>query len=155
VPKFSFDPINRVITVLAPDTEVTVQDLINAIRDWEDDHLEWGKVADASGKDTVAPGVQTAITVRLLGWRLKFEDRAEPTVCLVRGGNLLAVDDQGNYMYPIAPANNVTVVVSQSVAAALLAEWTEAEKRQLLSDVSGLKQQLAVHDRRTVVLRFV
>jgi hypothetical protein len=155
MPQFKFDPINKVITVLAPDTEVTVQDLINAIREWEAEHLEWEKVADASGKETIAPGVQTAITVKLLGWRLKFEDRAEPTVCLVRGGNLLAVDEQGNYMYPIAPANNVTVTIAQSTAAALLAEWTDDEKRRLLSDVDELKRQLAVHDRKTVALKFV
>jgi hypothetical protein len=127
MPTFSFDPINRIITVLAPDAEITVQDMINAIRDWEDDHLEWDKVADASGKETVAPELQTAITVKLLNWRLKFQDRAEPTVCLVRGGNLLAVDAQGNYMNPIAPANNVTVTVAQSTAAALIAEWKQGD----------------------------
>jgi hypothetical protein len=133
VATFSFDPINRIITVLAPDTEITVQELINAIRDWEANHLEWDKVADASGKETIAPGLQTAITVKLLNWRLKFQDRSEPTVCLVRGGNLLAVDEYGNYMYPIAPAANVTVIVAQSTAASLLVEWTQTEKEQVIT----------------------
>ena len=131
-----FDPINRIITVLAPDTEVTVQELINAIREWEQDHLEWDKVADASGKDIIAPGLQTAITLRLLNWRLKFQDRTEPTVCLVRGGNLLAVDEQGNYIYPIAPAQNVTVILAQSTASALLVEWTQAEKEKVIEAVT-------------------
>jgi hypothetical protein len=124
---FQFDPINRIITVLAPDTEITVQELINAIRDWEDDHLEWDKVADAAGKEYLGAGLYVAITVRLLNWRLKFQDRDQPTVCIVRGGNLLAVDDQGNYMYPIAPAQNVTVAIAQSTAASLLAEWKEVD----------------------------
>jgi hypothetical protein len=133
---FSFDPVNRVITVLAPDTEITVQELINAIRDWEDDHLEWDRVADATGKDYLGAGLYTAITVRLLNWRLKFQDRAEPTACLVRGGNLLAVDGQGNYMYPIAPAQNVTVAIAQSTAASLVAEWTQAEKESVIASVT-------------------
>jgi hypothetical protein len=122
---FQFDPINRIITVLAPDTEITVQELINAIRDWEDDHLEWDKVAEASGKDFIGAGLYTAITVKLLNWRLKFQDRDQPTTCIVRGGNLLAVDENGNYMYPIAPAQNVTVTLAQSTAASLLAEWSK------------------------------
>jgi ethanolamine utilization microcompartment shell protein EutS len=124
---FKFDPINRIITVLAPDTEITVQELINAIREWEAEHLEYDKIAEASGKETIAPGLQAAITVKLLNWRLKFEDRSEFTVCLVRGGNLLAVDANGNYMYPIAPSTNVSVALAQSTAASLIAEWTRDE----------------------------
>jgi hypothetical protein len=149
---FHFDPINRIITVLAPDTEVTVQELINAIRDWEDDHLEWDKVAEASGKETIAPGLYTAITVKLLNWRLKFEDRAEPTACLVRGGNLLAVDAQGNYMYPIAPASNVTVTITQSTAAALLVEWTQEEKEWVKSELTKIKTDLSDHDTKIETL---
>jgi hypothetical protein len=52
---------------------------------------------------------------------------------LVRGGNLLAVDEQGNYMYPIAPATNVTVTLAQSTAASLLVEWTQTEKEQVIA----------------------
>jgi hypothetical protein len=139
---FQFDPINRIITVSDPDTEITVQELINAIRDWEDDHLEWEKVADASGKETVSPGLQTAITVTLRNWRLKFEDRSEPTVCLVRGGNLLSVDEYGNYIYPIAPSQNVSVIIAQSTAASLLAEWTQSEKDEVITRVGYIPPDL-------------
>jgi hypothetical protein len=149
---FQFDPINRIITVLAPDTEITVQELINAIRDWEDDHLEWDKVAEATGKDFIGVGLYTAITVKLLNWRLKFQDRDQPTACLVRGGNLLAVDENGNYMYPIAPAQNVTVTISQSTAAALLIEWTQSEKDQIISDVGKIKTDLKKHDQKITAL---
>jgi hypothetical protein len=125
---YRFDPINRIITVLAPDTEITLQELINVIRQWEADHLEWPQVAEASGKEAIGGNLYTAITVKLLNWKLKFEDRDVPTLCLVRGGNLLAVDEYGNYVNPIYPAKNVTVVIAQSTAAALIAEWTAEEK---------------------------
>jgi len=137
---FHFDPINRVITVLAPDTEVTVQELINAIREWEAEHLEWDRVAEASGKDFLGVGLYTAITVRLLNWRLKFQDRDQPTVCTVRGGNLLAVDEYGNYMYPIAPAANVTVALAQSTAASIIAEWTQAEKDEVITRIKRIEE---------------
>jgi hypothetical protein len=139
---FHFDPINRIITVLAPDTEITIQELINAIRDWEDDHLEWDKVADATGKDYLGAGLYTAITVRLLNWRLKFQDRDQPTACIVRGGNLLAVDAQGNYIYPIAPAQNVTVAIAQSTAASLLAEWKQTDIDYVKTQVGYIPSDL-------------
>lgn len=120
--EFVFDKINRIITVKAPATEITCQELINAIRDWEDEleNMDMPKIADASGKDYLGGGLYTAITVKLLGWKLKFEERPTYTMCVVRGGNLLAVDDQGNYVNPIAPSENVTVVIAQSTAASLI-----------------------------------
>jgi hypothetical protein len=117
---FDFDPINRIITVLAPDTDITIQELINAIRDWEENHLEWGQVAEASGKEPLGGNVYVAITLKLLGWKLKFEERATPTLCVVRGGNLLAVDDLGNYVNPIEQSENVTVIIAQSTSATLV-----------------------------------
>lgn len=139
--RFHFDPVNRIITVLAPDTEVTLQDLINAIREWEESHLEYDKVAEAAGKDFVAPGLYTAITLKLLNWRLKFEDRDVPTACLVRGGNLLAVDENGEPINPIAPANNVTVTIAQSTAASLLEAGLE-KMEEMINDIKSEIEKL-------------
>ncbi len=138
-----FKPLEKIIEVKAPDTEIDIQTLINMIRDWEDDHLEWGQVAEATGKDSLGGGLYTAITVKLLGWKLKFEDRAEPTVCMVRGGNLLAVDEYGNYVYPIAPAENVTVSLVQSTAASLIAEWTQSEKDLVITRTGYIPEDLS------------
>jgi len=131
-----FYPIDKIVEVRAPATEITIQQLINGIRDWEDDHLEFGKVADATGKDDLGAGRFTAITLKLVdGWRLKFEDRATLTACMVSGGNLLAVDEAGAPIYPIAEAANVTATIAQSTAAALIAEWTQAEKEEVLTKI--------------------
>lgn len=140
-----FHPLDKIIEVKAPAIEISVQQLINAIRDWEDDHLEWGQVAKATGKDPLGGGLYTAITLTLIdGWRLKFEDRAEPTTCRVYGGNLLAVDEAGNYIYPIAPATNVTVTVAQSTAASLVAEWTA-------EDIDYVKTQVKYIARANII----
>jgi hypothetical protein len=140
-----FYPLDKIIEVKAPATEISVQQLINAIRDWEDDHLEWGQVAEATGKDDLGGGLYTAITLKLINdWRLKFEDRTEFTTCRVYGGNLLAVDEAGNYVYPIAPANNVTVTLAQSTAASLIAEWTQ-------EDINYVKTQVKYIPRANVI----
>lgn len=91
---FSFDEINKIITVEAPATEVTIQELINAIRDWEDelDNMDLPKVADASGKESLGGGLVVGITLNLLNnWQLKFEDRPGPDFiqCIVKDGNLV------------------------------------------------------------------
>lgn len=139
----SLDKLNRIITVPAPTTEINCQTLINEIRDWEDEiaNMEVAKVADASGKDNLGGGLQVGITLRLLNWKLKFEDRLGPDYvdCVVKGGNLVAVDEYNQPMNPIEPAAYVTVTLTQAVSAALLAEWTQIEKDGVISKVDAIK----------------
>ena len=124
MPVFSFSKVNRIIGVATPDTEVTIQQLINAIRDWEDElvNLEVAKVADATGKENLGGGLAVGITLKLLNWKVKFADRSGPSYvdCGVSGGNLVAVDASGDPMNPIAPAAYVTVTVSKAVSAAIV-----------------------------------
>ncbi|MEM2249907.1 MAG: hypothetical protein QXD09_05405 [Candidatus Caldarchaeum sp.] len=142
--ELQFDKINKHIIVKAPTTEISIQELYNAIRDWEDDpeNMSEAKVCDAAGKDPLGAGLYTAITLILRGWKLKFEDRTEPTVCMVRGGNLLAVDEYGNFVCPIAPSTNVIVTIAQSTAASLLAEWTQNDINFVKTHVSYLSPDI-------------
>lgn len=146
MPSLSFDKVNRSITVLAPDTEVSIQELLNAIRDFEDEliNLEVAKIADASGKEDLGGGLSVGITLKLFNWKLKFEDRPGPAWvdCQVSGGNLVAVNGAGQPVNPIEPASYVTVTVVKAVSAALtaaIAEWTEAEKDSIFADTGVLK----------------
>ena len=106
---FVFDKVNKIITVEAPQTEVTIQDLYDAIRDYEDEvyNMEVGKICDASGKEELGGGVRVGITLKLIDWKLKFEDRSGPNyiTCNVRGGNLVCYDTSINdYVNPIEPS---------------------------------------------------
>jgi len=119
-----FDTINQIIEVEAPATEITMQELINGIRDFEDDNLgmSFAKIANASGKQDLGGGVLVGITVTLIDWKLKFEDRPGPDfiICNVTGGNLVRYDtvlDQ--YTSPIEPAAYVTVTLTASSSATL------------------------------------
>ena len=135
MPTFSFSKTNRIIQVDLPDTEVTIQQLINAVRNWEDElaNIETAKIADASGKEDLGGGLQVGITLKLLNWKVKFADRSGPDYidCGIDGGNLVAVNGAGQSMNPIAPSAYATVTVVKAVSAALLAEWTQAEKDAL------------------------
>ena len=148
---FSFDEINRVITVGGSPlpTEVTIQQLINAIRDWEDnlENMDCAKVADASGKEDLGGNLQVGITLKLLNWKVKFADRPPPdwVGCGVSGGNLVAVNGNNQPMNPIQPSPYVTVTIKGAVSAALIAdvaEWTQTEKDTIFSDVDKVKVEI-------------
>jgi hypothetical protein len=64
----------RIITVLAPDTAITMQELVNQVRDWEDEQtdMEYDHLIDASGKQPLGGGVLVGITVTLRNAQLAF-----------------------------------------------------------------------------------
>jgi hypothetical protein len=134
-----FDKINKIITIEAPDTEVTIQELINAIRDYEDEleNLEVESIAKASGKEDLGGGIKVGITLELINnWRVKFEDRESGDVisCKVSGGNLVATNDYNNN--PICPSTNTQVTITQSSSATIVATGsalTTEEHDQLMA----------------------
>ena len=121
----SVDPIAspRIITVPTADgASITVQSLVNQIRQWEHEPLNLGyvKLLSASGKEDLGGGTLVGITAKLENTKVKFEARGTPTTCYVGGGNLVAVDANGASMFPIEPSTNVTVQLSQSTSATLV-----------------------------------
>lgn len=103
----------RIITVLAPVTTVSAQDLLNEIRDFEDELLPLDEdyLVDAAGKEDLGGGAAVGITLTLRNARVAFEARPGPawTLCAVNGGNLVAVDALGVPMDAIEPTAYVTV----------------------------------------------
>lgn len=87
----------RVITVNSPSVEILVQDLVDTLRELEDELENIGFVAivRATGKQELTTELSVGITCTLLNARLAFEARpSAPFVrCDVVGGNLLAVDE--------------------------------------------------------------
>jgi len=109
----------RIITVPEADGDsITIQSLVNQIRNWEDNqaNLSYPSLLSASGKEDLGGGALVGITANLLNTKLKFEARGSPTTCTVYGGNLVAVDSDGISMFPIEPSANVTVQLAQSTS---------------------------------------
>ena len=101
-----FDKENKIITIEAPAVEITIQNLLNAIREYEDElsSMDIPVIASAAGKEDLGGGVSVGITLTLLDdWQLAFEARggADYIQCRVSGGNLVAVNVNGA-IYPTA-----------------------------------------------------
>lgn len=71
----SLDASTKIVSITSPTTSVTVQDLVNEIRDWEDEqeNLAYTHVIDAVGKADLGGGVTTGITMTLSStWQIQF-----------------------------------------------------------------------------------
>lgn len=69
----------RLITVAAPSTEVTIQDLHDTLRDLEDEPhtLIYPSIISSAGKESLGGGVSVGLTATLQNARLGFEARPE------------------------------------------------------------------------------
>lgn len=128
----SFHKGDKVI-LIETQTEVTIQELVNAIREWEDElcNMEVEKIMDAAGKQDLGGGVLVGITLELVNdWRIQFEDRSPPDTiaCKVSGGNLVATNSYNNN--PIKPSAYTQVTISQSTSAA----QTEGTSPEAIAD---------------------
>ena len=121
----SFDIPNRIAEVAAPDSTITIQEIYDQFRDFEDemDVLFLPTTIQAGGKDPLPGGAQTVITCTLLdGWRIRFEARGGPTTeqMTITGGNLVGQDALGGEQFPVAPSAFTHVTIAQATTGALL-----------------------------------
>ncbi len=67
----------RIVKVLSSLDEITMQQLVNQLRDWEDEpsSMSYQKLVTASGKQNLGGGVTVGITVQLENAKLMFESR--------------------------------------------------------------------------------
>jgi len=69
----------RIIEISEDITEITVQELVDQIRDWEDDAgLSYDKLLDAEGKASLGGGKAVGITMILQNARVMFAARTTP-----------------------------------------------------------------------------
>ena len=102
----SFDKVNKIITVLAPDTDIKVQELHNLIREFEDDLVNTNikAIVSSSGKEPLGDNNYVGITLVLInGWRLAFEGRPGPETvqCRLSGGNFVGDIYPTPYTQPV------------------------------------------------------
>ena len=114
---YVFDFQNTLIEITSPQTEVIIQDLIDEIRTVESSEqgIAYAKIANASGKESLASGVNVGITVELQnGWQLHFWTGSYTAT--IKDGNLVG----GLAGDPIAYTADVQVVLIQSAAATIV-----------------------------------
>ena len=96
----------RVIQVDSPQTEATLQGLIDAIRDWEDDadHTQFDTLIDAAGKEDLGGGVTVGITATLQNAQLYFAPRSSQIVT----GETVSTADADGYTLITTGATYIT-----------------------------------------------
>jgi hypothetical protein len=106
---FSVSP--RVAIIDAPSTEVTIQDLHDTLRSIESSSqgIVYSPLISSAGKETLDATTKVGLTSTLLNIKVGFEARADWTQCSISGGNLVAVDANGDSMNPIYPTAFVNV----------------------------------------------
>lgn len=108
-----FDKENKVILIKSPQTKVTIQALVNAIRAWEFKNMAEASFIKTSGGQDLLDGTKVVITLTLLdNWRIQFEDRPGPEwiACTILGGNLITTNDYGNNPIKHSAYTHITVV---------------------------------------------
>ena len=113
----------RIITIPSPITEVTIEDLNDTLQDNEDSEsgIVFQRLRDASGKEDLGGGLLVGLTIKLINAKIKFADRASPTVCKVTGGNIIATDAANQSMYPLEYSVNVLAGITNSTSASIVA----------------------------------
>ena len=114
----------RIITVLAPSTTITIQDLHDTLNtiDERPHNLSYPILSRSAGKQPLGGVVSVGITLSLLNAQLAFEARSGPSfvACVVSGGNLVAFDDMDAVTDPISPTAFTQVTISQSSSATIV-----------------------------------
>ena len=119
----------RIITIPNSVTEVTIEDLQDTLLDIEDSEegIVFPKLRDCSGGEALGGNLFIGYTLKLNNAKIKFADRAPPTItCEIKSGNILAIDVNGSPMTPIEASNNVTVVKTSAVSAAIVGNDKDA-----------------------------
>jgi len=115
----------RIIKILAPITTISVQDLTNQIKDWEDEssNLSYPVLISTSGKESLGGGTSVGITAELQNAQIMFEARtesdAEGTITDSSNSNSILTDDNAVFTYIISPGDSVFNMVTGAVATIL------------------------------------
>lgn len=131
----------RLLIVAAPDTEITVQEIIDQVRDWEDgeEGMAYPYIISAAGKENLGGGVTVGITCTLQNARIAFEARTTPTetgtVTTADGTGLVLTDNTATFV-----SNGVTVgahVVNKATGASGSVVSVDSETQLTLLQALG------------------
>lgn len=146
----SLDVLTKTISVTSPTTSVTIQELVDAVRDWEDElcNMTYNKVIDAVGKADLGGNVTTGIVVSLNSeWQIQFWGGSGLTkisggtiVGGVGGESVKATGTAGDLTIVQTPVN--TTIVSTSGSGATAQEVWEYNNGRTLSNPDDYKADI-------------
>lgn len=131
----------RIITIQAPTTDITVQELSNQIKDIEDEpaHLQYPILILTFGKQPLGAGSFVGITAVLQNAVVAFAARSGPTTeqMTITGGNLVAVDANGDTINPIYPTAFTQVSIQQSTSPSITTPESDYAMLYMIENLQG------------------
>jgi len=116
----------RIITILAPSTTCSVQDLYDTLRYLESESgaMDDKPTVSGSGKEEINDIESVGLTISLLNAVIGFEARIDWTQCELSGGNIVAYNTSGDKINPINPTPfvNITRIASSSATFVTIGE---------------------------------
>lgn len=120
-----FNKLDKLIVITSGQITITIQELIDTVRDFEDnvENMEVAQIANATGKQDLGGGTAVGITFELINdWRIAFSGWQGPTdkSVFVTGGNTVATNQFDNN--PIAPDDSpfTQVTIQQSTSPSII-----------------------------------
>ena len=145
----TFDHPNQRIVLTSPTTSVTMQELINAIREEEESErgITYPSIATASGKDALGGGVYIAITVNLKDpWQI--EPYAGAYTLSIGEGNLVSSRADGDVTYFISGSPQIEIrssaagVISVVSSGSGLSAEQDATLTAILADTADIQPKI-------------
>lgn len=128
--------LTKIIQVTSPTTSITVQELVDSCRDWEDEleNLGYLKVIDAVGKDDLGGSVYTSITLTLSGvWQIQFWNGV--TIGYIKEGTVVG-GVGGN---PVAATGGTdTIIVNNTVGGTIAVSGSGVTDQDKTDIVDGV-----------------
>jgi hypothetical protein len=118
-----WDSSPRIIMVESPTTSILVQDLVDTLGELQAEQVNmvYPPLFVATGKDALGGDAYTGITMTLQNAQIGFESPVSGNiVCTIGGGNLVAVDVNGNFMDELYYTNAVNIRNQLSTSPALI-----------------------------------
>ena len=118
----------RLITIASPTTIITVQEIYDWCREWEqtEEGMAFPLLILAGGKESLGGIKSVGITATFQNVQIEFEARAGPSYaeCRITDGNLVAIDDVGSDISPLNPTAYVYAIIERDTSAALVETGT-------------------------------
>ncbi len=119
-----WDSSPRVIEVASPSDEISIQDLHDTCKYFEDNPVGMlhPYLIESAGKEFLGGALYVGVTGTLNNAVIRFEARGGPSwvLCIISGGNIVAVDDLGANIDPREPSAYVSADRAGSSSATLL-----------------------------------
>jgi hypothetical protein len=134
----------RIIEVQSPATEATIQDIINAVRAYEDTNIgmHYPHLIDAAGKEDLGGGVLVGITATLQNAQIAFQQRgvsdSAGSVTTADSTGLILTDTAATFITDgIIPGDTILNITDGSIATVISVDSETVIQHFKLQDGTG------------------